>query len=195
MRKFGKEILKSRRCNKRQDPRRQLRVVLKAVCNASRSLNERAGSSRDFFITNLKVHFTFQNKKGFVFTRMNVRRRPVVWRDAILNKRVYASCLRARSQNAKTFPTTEKASPSPGPTWIIFVLLGITHGVRALILSRISATACVRGFAPRLPLPWMRTLTASASMSRFPITNAPEVDGFSFIRRQNLDSVTRSGRQ
>src|SRR5205823_12190582 len=52
---------------------------------------------------------------------------------------------------------------SPGPRWIIFVSLGMTHGVRALILSRISATVCVRRLAPRLPLPWTRTLTASRS--------------------------------
>ena len=31
--------------------------------------------------------------------------------------------------------------------------------------------ASARGLAPRLPLPWTRTLTALASMSRFPMTN------------------------
>jgi hypothetical protein len=63
-------------------------------------LNERAGPGSDLFITNLKFDLAFQNKKGFVFTRVNMRRRPVVWRNANLMKRVYASCLPARSQIA-----------------------------------------------------------------------------------------------
>ena len=42
---------------------------------------------------------------------------------------------------------------------------------RSLIDNNISAIASARGFAPRFPLPWTRTLTASASMSRLPITN------------------------
>ncbi len=45
------------------------------------------------------------------------------------------------------------------------------YGRRSLIDNKISAIASERGLAPRLPLPWTRTLTASASMSRFPITN------------------------
>src|SRR5205823_14353421 len=45
------------------------------------------------------------------------------------------------------------------------------HERRSLIDCKISAIASARGLAPRLPLPWTRTLTASASMSRFPITN------------------------
>ena len=42
---------------------------------------------------------------------------------------------------------------------------------RSLIAARRSAITSSRGFAPRLPLPWTRTLTALASMSRFPITS------------------------
>src|ERR1017187_8975982 len=37
---------------------------------------------------------------------------------------------------------------------------------RSLIAVRISATTSAFGFAPRLPLPWTRTLTALAAMSR-----------------------------
>ena len=45
------------------------------------------------------------------------------------------------------------------------------YGRRSLFDNKISAIASVRGLASRLPLPCTQTLTALASMSRFPITN------------------------
>ena len=44
------------------------------------------------------------------------------------------------------------------------------YAPRSFIDIKMSAMASVRGLAPRLPLPWTRTLTALASMSRLPIT-------------------------
>ena len=42
---------------------------------------------------------------------------------------------------------------------------------RSRITSKSSAITAPVAFGPRFPLPWTRTLTALASMSRFPMTN------------------------
>src|ERR1035438_6767038 len=48
---------------------------------------------------------------------------------------------------------------------------GGAHARRSRTAARMSATTSVFGLAPRLPLPWTRTLMALAAMSRGPTTN------------------------
>jgi hypothetical protein len=46
-----------------------------------------------------------------------------------------------------------------------------SYARRSRTAARISATTSAFGLAPRLPLPWTRTLTALAAMSRGPTTS------------------------
>ena len=71
----------------------------------------------------------------------------------------------------------EPAEPERVLATVLFTdIVGSTERARELgdrrwIELRISATASPRGCAPRLPLPWTRTLTALASRSRLPMTS------------------------